>query len=569
MNEVTTKISKSGLKRFMALFLSLCLCLTTIQMNVWAAGETVESIRLSKEELFLKVGDTTDLTVTVATSGEGTQDPTLGEATQDPTTGEGTQISWKSSNEDVVAVEATEDATAVKVKAVGAGTATITVSVGGKSESCAVTVTDVVDPTTGEGQVSISLSNTTLAIEAGKTATIKVTKVAPEDATVAWSSSNEAVATVVNGVITAKTAGNTVITATATKGDETATATCNVTVTAAPTPTPTPKPPVVEKPAPDKVTLNTASATVPKGKTVALTATVTPANANNTSVTWTSSDDKIAAVNSTGVVTGKKAGQATITATTVNGKTATCKITVAEVTLNAKSTVIQVKKSSSAVKVATKYPANDKVASYVSSNTKIATVNKKTGKVTGKKVGSTTITVTMKSGATATFKVKVQKGKVVTKSLKFAAKNVSVVKGKKTTLSVTRNPISATEKLTYTSSNKKVATVDKKGKVTGKAYGTAKITVKSSNGKKTTCTVKVVPKVTLKKTKASIAVNGTTTIAVKSLIKGDKVKSYKSADTKIATVNKKGKVTGKKAGTTTITVTTKKGGTATFTVTVK
>ncbi len=498
MNEVTTKISKSGLKRFMALFLSLCLCLTMVQMDVLAG--------------------TNDATVQ---SGEEVKDPTTGEGVIDPTTGEG-----------------------------------------------------VIDPTTGEGdEVSISLSNETLTIVAGKTATITVTKVAPEDATVAWSSSNEAVATVVNGVITAKTAGNTVITATATKGNKTANATCNVTVTAAPTPTPTPtptpKPPVVEKPAPDKVTLNTASATVPKGKTVALTATVTPANANNTSVTWTSSDDKIAAVNSTGVVTGKKAGQATITATTVNGKTATCKITVAEVTLNAKSTVIQVKKSSSAVKVATKYPANDKVVSYVSKNTKIATVNKKTGKVTGKKVGSTTITVTMKSGATATFKVKVQKGKVVTKSLKFAAKNVSVVKGKKTTLSVTRNPISATEKLTYTSSNKKVATVDKKGKVTGKAYGTAKITVKSKNGKKATCTVKVVPKVTLKKTKASIAVNGTTTIAVKSLIKGDKVKSYKSADTKIATVNKKGKVTGKKAGTTTITVTTKKGGTATFTVTVK
>ncbi len=492
MNEVTTKISKSGLKRFMALFLSLCLCLTMVQMDVLAG--------------------TNDATVQ---SGEEVKDPTTGEG---ETPGEG-----------------------------------------------------VTDPTTGEGdEVSISLSNVTLTIVAGKTATITVTKVAPEDATVAWSSSNEAVATVVNGVITAKTAGNTVITATATKGNKTANATCNVTVTAAPTPTPTPtpKPPVVEKPAPDKVTLNTASATVPKGKTVALTATVTPANANNTSVTWTSSDDKIAAVNSTGVVTGKKAGQATITATTVNGKTATCKITVAEVTLNAKSTVIQVKKSSSAVKVATKYPANDKVASYESSEETVATIDAN-GEITLVGEGTTTITVTMKSGATATFKVKVQKGKVVTKSLKFAAKNVSVVKGKKTTLSVTRNPISATEKLTYTSSNKKVATVDKKGKVTGKAYGTAKITVKSKNGKKATCTVKVVPKVTLKKTKASIKVNGTTTIAVKSLIKGDKVKSYKSADSKIATVNKKGKVTGKKAGTTTITVTTKKGGTATFTVTVQ
>ncbi len=509
MNEVTMKISKSGLKRFMALFLSLCLCLTMVQMDVLAGttdNDKVEEITLSATTLSLKVGEKANLTATVKmqTPGSGDQTPGVGDQTPDegdqtPGTGDQTpdegdqtsgngvrstgaaavQVNWTSSNEKVATV--TKQGETVQVSAVGEGSAIITASAGGKTATCTVTVTSA----GGSHQPGGS--------------------------------------------------------------DQSGT----------------------QKPDPISVTLNTASATVPKGKTVALTATVAPADANNTSVTWKSSDDKIASVSNTGVVTGKKAGQATITATTVNGKTATCKITVAAVTLNAKSTVIQVKKSSAAVKVATKYPANDKVDSYVSSNTKVATVNKKTGKVTGKKVGKATITVTMKSGATATFKVTVQKGKVVTKSLKFAAKNVTVVKGKKAALSVTRNPISATEKLSYTSSNKKVATVDKKGKVTGKAYGTAKITVKSKNGKKATCTVKVVPKVTLKKTKASIKVNGTTTIAVKSMIKGDKVKSYKSADSKIATVNKKGKVTGKKAVTTTITVTTKKGGTATFTVTVQ
>lgn len=90
----------------------------------------------------------------------------------------------------------------------------------------------------------------------------------------------------------------------------------------------------------------------------------------------------------------------------------------------------------------------------------------------------------MKSGAKATCSVKVQKGKVVTKKLTLSSKKLALQKGKKATLTVTRNPITATEKLTWTSSNKKVATVDKNGKVTAKKAGKATITVKSANGKR-------------------------------------------------------------------------------------
>lgn len=160
------------------------------------------------------------------------------------------------------------------------------------------------------------------------------------------------------------------------------------------------------------------------------------------------------------------------------------------VKLNVSSITLQVKKSTSVVKIKSKYPTNDKVRSYKSSNSKVATVDKK-GKVTAKKTGKATITVTMKSGAKAKYTVKIQKGKVTTKSLKLNKSKCTLKKGKTFTIKVTRNPITATEKITYSSSDKKVATVDKKGKITAKKKGKATITVKASNGKKASCKVTV------------------------------------------------------------------------------
>lgn len=338
--------------------------------------------------------------------------------------------------------------------------------------------------------------------------------------------------------------------------------------TPTPTPTPTPKPTVTHV---TGVSLSKRSVIIPVKKTVQLTATVAPAKANNKNVSWKSSDTKVATVSSKGLVTAKKAGKATITVTTADGsKKATCTVTVAEVKLNATSMPVQVGKSTTALKVSSKYPSNDTVKSWKSSNTKIATVTSK-GKVTGKKVGTAKITVTMKSGATATCTVKVQKAKVVTKKLLISSKKLTVQKGKKATLTVTRNPVSATEKITWKSSNTKVATVTSKGVVKGKKAGTATITAKTSNGKKATCKVTVKnPSVTLAKKSATIKVGKTTTIKVKSTFpKNDKVKSYKSSNTKVATVTSKGVVKGKKAGKATITVTMKSGAKTTFKVTVK
>lgn len=180
----------------------------------------------------------------------------------------------------------------------------------------------------------------------------------------------------------------------------------------------------------------------------------------------------------------------TPTSTNPNSPTSTDNKKKPYVKLNASSIKLQVKKSTSAVKVKSRYPANDTVKSYKSSNTKVATVDKK-GKVTAKKKGKATITVTMKSGAKAKYTVNVQKGKVTTKSIKLNKSSCTLKKGKTLTLKVTRNPITATEKITYSSSKKKVATVNSKGKITAKKKGKATITVKTSNGKKATCKITV------------------------------------------------------------------------------
>lgn len=157
--------------------------------------------------------------------------------------------------------------------------------------------------------------------------------------------------------------------------------------------------------------------------------------------------------------------------------------------LNAKSITLQVKKSTTAVK-ASGMVKGDKVVSWTSSNKKIATVTNK-GKITAKKVGTTTITVKTKLGAKASFKVKVQKKPVVLKKLSVNKKKVTLTKGKSTTLVVTKSPITAQDKVTFKTSNKKVATVSKSGKITAKKAGKATITVKAGKKSvKVTVTVK-------------------------------------------------------------------------------
>lgn len=160
-----------------------------------------------------------------------------------------------------------------------------------------------------------------------------------------------------------------------------------------------------------------------------------------------------------------------------------------KLTLNvtAKKTLPLKVKQSITVK-ASGFAKGDKVVSWKSSNAKVAKVNSK-GKITGKKAGTAKITVKLASGYSTWFKVKVQKKAVKTTSVKVinkatgkkAAGKIALKRGKKLSLKTTVAPVTSKEKITYTSSNKKVAAVTSKGVVKAKKKGTATITVKSGN----------------------------------------------------------------------------------------
>ena len=138
---------------------------------------------------------------------------------------------------------------------------------------------------------------------------------------------------------------------------------------------------------------------------------------------------------------------------------------------------------STTVKV-TNQSSGFKVKSWKSNNTSIAKVSS-SGKITaGKKTGKTTITVTMSDRSTAHINVTVQKGTVRTKDISGLKSKVAIKKGKTVTLKPVRKPATAQEKITYSTSDKKIATVTSKGVVKGIRKGKATITVRSGKIKK-------------------------------------------------------------------------------------
>ena len=164
-------------------------------------------------------------------------------------------------------------------------------------------------------KVSLNKSATTLTEGESETLTATITPSnATGDKTVKWSSSNEAVAAVdSNGKVTAKKAGTAVITATSSNGK---TAGCTVTVKQ-------------KEIAITGIGLNKSTTSLTEGESETLTATIAPSNATgDKTVKWSSSNGAVAAVDSNGKVTAKKAGTAVITATSSNGKTAGCTVTV-------------------------------------------------------------------------------------------------------------------------------------------------------------------------------------------------------------------------------------------------
>ncbi len=328
-------------------------------------------------------------------------------------------------------------------------------------------------PSEGNVEVTgVTLNKTSLELAAGAGATLEAT-VLPANATdksIRWSSSAPGVASVENGKVTAKAAGKAVITAAAANGKS---ASCTVTVKEA----------VVEA---ASVTLDKKSLTLTVKQQQKLKAVVAPSNATDKALTWKSSSPTVASVAQDGTVKALKAGTATITARTANGKSASCKVTVKaavvavkKVTLGKTKLTLGVKEKFTLKAKVTPSDATSKKVTWKSDKTSVATVSAK-GVVTAKKAGTAKITATA-GGKKAACKITVKKAP---SKITLNAKKKAIKKGKTYQLKVKLPKNTASNKITYSTSNKKVATVSASGKVKGVKKGTATITAKAFNGKK-------------------------------------------------------------------------------------
>ena len=551
-------------------------CLVTVTPPV-PVTVPVASVSLNKGTTNLLVGTDETLIATVL-----------------PTDATTTDVTWSSDDNGVATVDSNGN-----VVAIGAGSATITVTTvdGGLTDNCVVTVTTAPKPVTS---VSLNKGTTNLLVGVNETLTAMIL---PTDATnqnITWSSDNPAIATVDStGNVTAIGAGTATITVETIDGGFTDT--CLVTVTV----------PVTG------VSLNKGAANLLVGANETLTATVAPTNATNQSITWSSNNPSVATVDSSGNVTAISEGSAMITVRTTDGNyTATCVVTVtspAPITVPVTGVAldkgtIRMGTGTEETLTATVVPGNatNKTVAWTSSNTAVATVDSN-GRVRSIGAGSATITVTTADGSyTATCGVTVTAptttpDTIPVTGVSLGRATVSLRVGAESTLKVTVEPATATnQNVTWTSSNTRVATVDRNGKVKALRAGTATITVTTVDGRSVqnlnagmgsiatasggftaTCRVTVTAATTSTRTSVTgVSLNKETTsleagkeealiATVAPENANNKNVVWSSSDTKVATVNKNGKVKAVNEGTAVITVRTADGDyTATCEITV-
>ena len=464
-------------------------------------------------------------------------------------------VTWSSSDEEV--------ATVVNgvVNALKPGNATITVTTadGNKTAQCAVTVTEeVVVPVS-----AVTVSPKEATVKAGASVTLNG-EIQPENASnqnIIWTSDNESVATVAGGVVTGVAVGTAAITATSAENG-TISDFATITVESG-------EPEIVEV---ESVSVAPAELSLTEDTTKKLNHSITPSNATNQNVSWSSDNEAVATVSQEGVVTALKEGKANITVTTEsNNKTAVCKVSVSRkdiavtgVTLS--PAALEMKPNDSETLTAAVQPTNatNQNISWSSSNEAVATVDG--GTVTAVAAGTATITVTTEDGsfkATCEVTVKSEIVKVTGVTLDPTAVNLEV--GESTEVKESVQPENATNKtVSWESKNETVASVEN-GKITALKEGIAEIIVTTADGNKTAaCTVNVIPKqipvVSIKINPSSAAMQTGTKATLRVVYTPEnatnKAVVWATDNEAVASVSNEGVVTAKAAGTANITATT-------------
>ena len=404
----------------------------------------------------------------------------------------------------------------------------------------------------------------TKEIEIGASATLTPI-IEPSNATeqsVTWESKYPEIVTVdKNGKITGKKKGTSDVTVTTLDGGFTAT--CRVTVKENVEPVPV-----------SSISLDITSKKIDVDETFEIVATINPVNADDKHIDWSSSDEDVVEIISAGpsavMVKGMSDGEATITARTNNGKTATCKITVgnpvihvSDVSIDKTSCTLSVNETVKLNATVNPNNAQDKSVTWTSSNPSVATVDIN-GNVTAVAKGTAIITVTTNDGGkTATCTVTVSDSGIPVQSVTLNTSSCSLFVNDQVTLLATVNPSDATDKtLTWTSSNPSVATVDANGTVKAIGDGTAVITVTTNNGKTAQCQITVtspsvhVNSVSLDKTSLDVSIDAEADLVatVNPTNASNKHLVWTTSDTSIVTVDENGHVKAIGAGQATITV---------------
>jgi len=436
-------------KQFIVLAISLILIsVLGIQCEEDSTVE-VSSVLINKSELSLNTGESFTFTTLIL-----------------PGNADNKEVIWESSDENI----ATAEKGVVSAIAEGNANITVTTNDGAKSAVCILTVSDPIVAVTG-----ISLSETSMSVVMGSTVTLTAT-VAPEDATdktLSWTSSDEAIATVANGVVTPVAIGTATISVKTEDGDFTQS--CELTVSAN----------IISV---TGVSLSENIASVIMGGSLTLTASVAPANASDKTVVWTSSDESIATV-ANGVVTPVAVGTATISVKTVDGDfTQNCELTVSADIISVTGVSLSENTASvimggSLTLTATVAPADasDKTVIWTSSDEAIATVVN--GVVTPVALGTATITVkTVDGDFTQNCELTVSSDIISVTGVSLSENTASLTIGESLTLTATVAPANASDKtVVWTSSDESIATVAN-GVVTPVAVGAATITVKTVDG---------------------------------------------------------------------------------------
>lgn len=360
-----------------------------------------------------------------------------------------------------------------------------TTNQGGYVASFLLSVSEPTIPVRG-----ISLEETEIVLVVGSSPKKLTPKFKPDEPTgkhIIWTSDDDSIANVdVEGNVTALSPGRARITATTVDGGYTAY--CDV-----------------EVKSPDDtvtgVTLDKAALTLSIGETEGLVATITPKEATGKHVLWSSSDEGVATVDVTGLVTGISQGTATITVTTVDGRfTDHCNVEVRSsdvpvtgVELNKAALTLSVGETEELIAAIKPENATGKHLNWTSSNESVARVDV-TGQVTGISPGTAIVTViTTGGGFTDYCNVEVKSPDIPVTGVTLDKTNLTLNVGEMEELNATIRPENATVKnVEWSSSNEAVATVNVAGHVTGKTPGIARITVTTVDGRFTAyCDVEV------------------------------------------------------------------------------